>query len=420
MNTEKKFYEMSLDERLSLIASKSNLTKNEISTVVNQPLPFDKIDRMVENAVGSFSLPLGIATNFVINGKEYLVPMAIEEPSVIAAASHAAKLAKSSGGFKASAESSIMRGQIQVTNLLDIKKAIQVISKNKESLLRTVNSISNNVKALDLKTRIVENEIDGTKMLAAELYVDCKDSMGANTINSMCELLGPEIEQKTSGKVILKILSNYATERIATSKATFKKEELGGTDIVDRILSAFAFAFSDTYRAVTHNKGIMNGIDAVSIATGQDFRAIEAAAHAYASRDGKYRSLTTFSKSSNGDLVGRIEIPLSVGIVGGISIVHPVARMGLKILGVKSASELACVIASAGLAQNLAAIRALSTEGIQKGHMKLHAKNIAVAAGATGKLVDIVSETMYKQSKISLDSARRILQDLRHSMDSPS
>jgi hydroxymethylglutaryl-CoA reductase len=420
MNVGKKFYEMSLDERLSLVASKSNFTKNEISTVVNQPLPFDKIDRMVENAVGSFSLPLGIATNFVINGKEYLVPMAIEEPSVIAAASHAAKLAESSGGFKASAESSIMRGQIQVTNLLDIKNAIQVISKNKVSLLRTVNSISKNVKALDLKTRIVENEIDGTKMLAAELYVDCKDSMGANTINSMCELLGPEIEQKTSGKVILKILSNYATERIATSKATFKKEELGGTDIVDRILSAFAFAFSDTYRAVTHNKGIMNGIDAVSIATGQDFRAIEAAAHAYASRDGKYRSLTTFSKSSNGDLVGRIEIPLSVGIVGGISIVHPVARMGLKILGVKSASELACVVASVGLAQNLAAIRALSTEGIQKGHMKLHAKNIAVAAGATGKLVDIVSETMYKQSKISLDSARRIMQDLRHSRDSPS
>lgn len=420
MNTEKKFYEMSLDERLSLLASKSNLTKNEISTVVNQPLPFDKIDRMVENAVGSYSLPLGIATNFEINGKEYLVPMAIEEPSVISAASHAAKLAKSSGGFKASAESSIMRGQIQVTNLLDIKKAIQVISKNKESFLRTVNSISKNVKALDLKTRIVKNEIDGTKMLAAELYVDCKDSMGANTINSMCELLGPEIEQKTSGRVILKILSNYATERIATSKATFKKEELGGTDIVDRILSAFAFAFSDTYRAVTHNKGIMNGIDAVSIATGQDFRAIEAAAHAYASRDGKYRSLTTFSKSSNGDLVGRIEIPLSVGIVGGISTVHPGARMGLKILGVKSASELACVIASAGLAQNLAAIRALSTEGIQKGHMKLHAKNIAAAAGATGKLVDIVSETMYKQSKISLDSARRILQDLRHSRDSPS
>lgn len=420
MNTEKKFYEMSLYERLSLLASKSNLTKNDISAVINQPLSFDKIDGMVENAVGSFPLPLGIATNFVINGKEYLVPMAIEEPSVIAAASHAAKLAKSRGGFKASAESSIMRGQIQVTNLLDIKKAIQVISKSKESLLRTVNSISKNVKALDLKTRIVENEIDGTKMLATELYVDCKDSMGANTINSMCELLGPEIEQKTRGKVILKILSNYATERIATSKATFKKEELGGKDIVDRILSAFAFAFSDTYRAVTHNKGIMNGIDAVSIATGQDFRAIEASAHAYASRDGKYRSLTTFTKSSNGDLVGRIKIPLSVGIVGGISTVHPVAKMGLKILGVKSASELACVIASAGLAQNLAAIRALSTEGIQKGHMKLHAKNIAVAAGATGKLVDIVSETMYKQSKISLDIARRILQDLHQARDSSS
>jgi hydroxymethylglutaryl-CoA reductase len=418
--TEKKFYQMSLEERLSLIAAKSGLTKNEISTVVNHPLSFDKIDKMVENAIGSFSLPLGIATNFVINGKEYLVPMAIEEPSVIAAASHAAKLARSKGGFKASAKNSIMRGQIQVTNLLDIKKATQAISKSKESLLKVANSVSKNVKAVDLKSRVVDNDIDGTKMLLAEIYVDCKDSMGANTINTMCELLGPKIQQKTGGNVILKILSNYATERIAISKATFKKEELGGADIVDRILSAFALAFSDTHRAVTHNKGIMNGIDAVCIATGQDFRAIEAAAHAYASRDGKYRSLTSFSKSSNGDLVGKIEIPLSVGIVGGISTVHPMAKMGLKILGVKSASELACVIASAGLAQNLAAIRALSTEGIQKGHMKLHAKNIAVAAGATGKIVDLVSEAMYKQSKISLDSARRILHDLGKVMDDSS
>jgi hydroxymethylglutaryl-CoA reductase len=409
----KKFYQMSLEERLSSIASKSGLTRNEISTVVNQPLSFDKIDKMVENAIGSFSLPLGIATNFVINGKEYLVPMAIEEPSVIAGASNAAKLARSKGGFKASAKSSIMRGQIQVTNLLDIKKAIQAISKYKESLLKLSNSVSKNVKAVDLKTRVVDNEIDGAKMVLAEIYVDCKDSMGANTINTMCELLGPKIEQKTGGKVVLKILSNYATERIAISKATFRKDELGGADIVDRILSAFALAFSDTHRAVTHNKGIMNGIDAVSIATGQDFRAIEAAAHAYASRDGRYRSLTTFSKSSNGDLVGKIEIPLSVGIVGGISTVHPVAKMGLKILGVKTAGELACVIASAGLAQNLAAIRALSTEGIQKGHMKLHAKNIAVTAGATGKIVDLVSEAMYKESKISLENARRILHDLK-------
>jgi len=411
--TEKKFYQMSLEERLSSIASKSGITRNEISTAVSQPLSFDKIDKMVENAIGGFSLPLGIATNFVINGKEYLVPMAIEEPSVIAAASNAAKLARSKGGFKASAKGSIMRGQIQVTNLLDIKKATQAISNYKESLLKLANSVSKNVKAVDLKTRVVDNEIDGAKMIVAEIYVDCKDSMGANTINTMCELLGPKIEQKTDGKVVLKILSNYATERIVISKATFRKEELGGDDIVDRILSAFALAFSDTHRAVTHNKGIMNGIDAVSIATGQDFRAIEAAAHAYASRDGKYRSLTTFAKSSNGDLVGKIEIPLSVGIVGGISTVHPVAKMGLKILGVKTAGELACVIASAGLAQNLAAIRALSTEGIQKGHMKLHAKNIAVAAGATGKMVDLVSETMYKESKISLDNARRILHDLK-------
>jgi hydroxymethylglutaryl-CoA reductase len=411
--TEKKFYQMSLEERLSSIASKCGITKNEISSVVTQPLSFDKIDKMVENAIGSFSLPLGIATNFVINGKEYLVPMAIEEPSVIAAASNAAKMARTKGGFKASAKSSIMRGQIQVTSLLDIKKAIQVISKHKEPFLKLANSVSKNVKAVDLKARVVDNEIDGAKMVVAEIYVDCKDSMGANTINTMCELLGPKIEIKTGGKVVLKILSNYATERIAISKATFRKEELGGDDIVDRILSAFALAFSDTHRAVTHNKGIMNGIDAVSIATGQDFRAIEAAVHAYASRDGKYRSLTTFSKSSSGDLVGKIEIPLSVGIVGGISKVHPAAKMGLKILGVKTAGELACVIASAGLAQNLAAIRALSTEGIQKGHMKLHAKNIAVAAGAAGKLVDLVSEAMYKESKISLDNARRILHELK-------
>lgn len=405
---------MSLAQRLSLIASKTNLTKDEISTALNQALSFDRIDRMVENAIGVFSLPLGIATNFLINGKDYLVPMAIEEPSVIAAASHSAKLAKSTGGFKASADSSIMRGQIQVINVSNFKRAMSTISKSKDSLLNIANSCSKNVRAVDLKTRVIKNEIGKRKMFVAEVYVDCKDAMGANTINSMCELLGPEIERKTNGKVILKILSNYATERVATSEATFKKEELGGTEIVDRILSAFAFAFSDPHRAVTHNKGIMNGVDAVSIATGQDFRAIEAAAHAYASRDGKYRTLTTFSKSSNGDLLGRIEIPLSVGIVGGISTVHPAAKMGLKILGVKSASELACIVASVGLAQNFAAIRALATEGIQKGHMKLHAKNIAVAAGATGKLVEIVSDTMYRQSNINLNSARTILHELQN------
>jgi hydroxymethylglutaryl-CoA reductase len=417
MNRKKKFYEMNLNQRLSLIASKTNLTKNEISSAVNEALPFDKINRMVENAIGFFSLPLGIATNFVINGKDYLVPMAIEEPSVIAAASHAAKLAKSTGGFKASADSSIMRGQIQVTNLLDIKKAMGIISRNKESLLTSANSFSKNVKALDLKARVVKNDIDKGEMLAAELYVDCKDSMGANTINSMCELLGPEIERMTNGKVIVKILSNYATERIARSKATFKKEQLGGAEVVDRMLSAYAFAFSDPHRAVTHNKGIMNGVDAVSIATGQDFRGIEAAAHAYASKDGKYRTLSTFSKSSRGDLIGKIEIPLSVGIVGGISRVHPVARLGLEILGAKSAGELACVIASVGLAQNFAAVKALSAEGIQKGHMKLHAKNIAVTAGATGHLVDIVADTMYKQSNINFDNARTILHQLQDRTD---
>ena len=413
-NTEKKFYEMDLDERLSFISSKRNISKKEILTI-NQALPFDKVDRMVENAIGNYSLPLGIATNFVINEKQYLVPMAIEEPSVIAAASHAAKLARACGGFKATADSSIMRGQIQVTNILDIKRAMRTISKNKESLLKLANTRSKNVKAIDLKTRLITSDVDRSKMLVSELYVDCKDSMGANTINSMCELLGVDIERMLygNGKVNLKILSNYATERIVTSKATFKKEELGGAEVVDKMLSAFAFAYSDPHRAVTHNKGIMNGIDAVSIATGQDFRAIEAAAHAYASRDGKYRSLSIFKKTSKGDLTVSIEIPLSVGIVGGISTVHPIAKMNLKILGVKSASELACVIASVGLAQNFAAVRALSTEGIQKGHMRLHAKNIAAAAGAVGKLVDMVAETMYSQSNITIDNARAILHEMQ-------
>ena len=413
MSTEKKFYEMSLEQRLLVISSKTNIPKSKISKAVKHSLSFDKIDRMVENAIGTFALPLGVATNFTINKKEYLVPMAIEEPSVIAAASHAAKLANYSGGFSASSDNSIMRGQIQIINVPDIKRAVRSIFKKRHFLLDIANSCSKSVKALDLRTRVIRNNVDGSKMLITELYVDCKDSMGANTINTMCELLAPDIEKITQGVVVLKILSNYATERIVTSRAIFKKELLGDVEIVDRILSAFAFAFSDPHRAVTHNKGIMNGIDSVSIATGQDFRAIEAAAHAYASRDGKYRPLTIFSKSSKGDIIGSIEIPLAVGIVGGISTVHPAAKIGLQILGVKSAAELGCVIASVGLAQNFAAIRALSTEGIQAGHMRLHAKNIAVAAGAAGKLVDIVADAMYAQSNINLDSAKTILRGLR-------
>src|SRR6188508_1353277 len=412
MNIEKKFYEMDLDERLSFLASKSNISKNEISKAVNQPLPFDKVDRMVENAIGNYSLPLGIATNFVINEKEYLVPMAIEEPSVIAAASNAAKLARSCGGFKATADSSIMRGQIQVTNTLDIKKAMRTISKNKEYLLKMANSLSKNVKAIDLNTRVITSDIDRSKMLVSELYVDCKDSMGANTVNSMCELLGPEIERMVNGngKVNLKILSNYATERIVISKATFKKEELGGTEVVDRILSAFAFAFSDPHRAVTHNKGIMNGIDSVAIATGQDFRAIEAGCHAYACRDGQYRSLTKWYQNSKGDLVGEIEIPMAVGIIGGITNTHPIVKACLKLMNISNSQELATISAASGLAQNFSAIRALSNEGIQKGHMKLHSKNIAIIAGATNDKIEMVSRKMVEERNVSVSRAKEILE----------
>src|SRR5919108_1624136 len=287
--TGKKFYQMSLEERLSLIASKRGITRDEISTVVNQPLSFDKIDKMVENAIGSFTLPLGIATNFVINGKEYLVPMAIEEPSIIAAASKAAKIAKEKGGFIAQADESIMIGQVQIVSLPISEESAKInILSNKKKILEIASSKSRFAVVKDVQVRQVEDKSQHKKgvMLLVELVVDTKDAMGANIINTMCESIAPIVEKLTGGKAILKIISNYATKRLVKCKAIFDKEELGGQDIVERILYAYAFAYSDVYRAVTHNKGVMNGIDAVALATGQDFRAIEAGAHAYAARDG--------------------------------------------------------------------------------------------------------------------------------------
>lgn len=405
---------MDRHERLQYLKKAVGLSVRDID-VLRDPLSgftFDDANRMIENAIGMLVVPLGIATNFVINGKEYIIPMAIEEPSVIAAASKAAKIAKSTGGFTAQATESLMIGQVQVISLpISIESAKQRILMNKTGLLMIANSKSRYVIAKDLQIRKLQDESKNRMgdMLLVELIIDTKDAMGANIINTMCEAIAPKVEELTGGSVIVKILSNYATRRLVKCNAIFDKKELGGEGTVKRILYAYAFAYSDIYRAVTHNKGIMNGIDAVALATGQDFRAIEAGAHAYASRNGTYRSLTTWHKTKEGNLAGEIELPMAVGIVGGIVSIHPMAKMALKILGVKTARELAMIIASIGLAQNLSAIRALASEGIQKGHMRLHAKNIASLAGAKGGLIDVIAKRMADEGNITVDRAKEIL-----------
>jgi hydroxymethylglutaryl-CoA reductase len=369
-----KFHEMSRDGRLDYLKKAAGIADIE---AMLRPLAFDDVDMMVENAIGVMSVPMGIATNFIINGMECMIPMAIEEPSVIAAASKAAKIARIKGGFTAEAGESLMIGQVQVIGAG--RTAAQKIIKSKKQLLTTANSKSRSVVAIGLQARQVRDSSPNRmgSMLIVELVVDTKDAMGANAINTMCEAIAPQVAEITGGEVVLKILSNYATKRMVRCKAVFDKDELGGSEIVRRILYAYALAHSDVYRAVTHNKGVMNGIDAVALATGQDFRAIEAGAHAYAARDGTYRSLTKWRRTREGDLAGEIELPLAVGIVGGIVNGHPTAKLALQILGAKSAKELAMAMAAAGLAQNLAAIRALSAEGIQAGHMRLHGRKFS-------------------------------------------
>ena len=411
-------------ESLQYLKTRTNLDEKDIDLFRNTAaIKFDTINGMVENAIGIFPLPIGIATNFVINGKEYLIPMAIEEPSVIAAASNAAKIAGRGGGFIAHADDSIMIGQVQLipihknsTNKSEINdnNIIKVLQDNKNKITLLANTKSKFAECIDIKFKLVEDESINNlgRMIIVEILVDTKDAMGANVINTMCEAIAPEIELLTGGKVILKILSNYATERLVRCKAIFPRDLIGGENILKRILFAYAMAYTDTHRAVTHNKGIMNGIDSVAIAAGQDFRAIEAGCHAYACRDGHYRSLTKWYQDSNGDLVGEIEIPMAVGTVGGITNTHPLVKSCLRLLNVSSSKELATIIAASGLAQNFSAIRALSDEGIQKGHMKLHSKNIAIIAGATNEQIELVSKKMVEESNVSVSRAREILDTL--------
>lgn len=411
-----KFFEKTRKERLDIVGSFANLSAEELEILQSNDggISFEKADNMVENAIGTFSLPLGVATSFKINGKDYLVPMVIEEPSVIAAASKGAKIARIKGGFEATADESYSIGQIQVLDV-DINLAVKKILESSKEIINLANSKSNTLSKMNKGAKEVScKEIDTPlgKMLIVELLIDVGDAMGANITNTMCEAVSPLLEKITGGRTLLRILSNYSTRRIAKVTAVFDKKEIGGEDVVDDIILAYQFADNDVYRAVTHNKGIMNGIIAVANATGQDSRAIEAAANAYASRSGQYRSLSRWTKNHEGNLVGSLELPLSVGIIGGIANVHPIAKVCMKILQVSSAQELACVMTATGLAQNYSAIRALSTEGIQKGHMRLHARNLATAVGAKPDQVDKIVQKMIEEKKISLDRAKELLEQI--------
>ena len=408
------FYKLSVEERLDEVVKFANLDKEDIKNIKNtDALDISKADNMVENVIGRFTLPMGVALNFKINDKDYIIPMVSEEASVIAAASNAAKLARSSGGFYTSNTGSIMIAQIQIVGVKDVNYTRMVIYENKEKILKICNDIDPVLVkfgggALDIDVRVIETNFEN--MVILHLKVNTLDAMGANAVNTMAEAVAPFIETITGGTVYLRILSNLAIERLVRARTKIKKEELGGEEVVNKIILAYTFAEADPFRATTHNKGIMNGISAVVLATGNDTRAIEAGAHAYASITGSYKPLTKWEKDNNGDLVGTIELPLALGLVGGATKIHPTAKTVVKILGVKSATELGEIVASVGLAQNLAAIKALATEGIQRGHMSLHAKNIASVAGAKGEELDRIVKKMIEDKNINLEYAKSLLE----------
>jgi hydroxymethylglutaryl-CoA reductase len=407
------FYKLDIKKRHKIVKKFAKLSEKDLKLLKGAALSLKTADRMVENVVGTTHLPLGLGLNFLINGRDYMVPMALEEPSVIAAASHAAKLARPTGGFVASSDDPLMIGQIQLTGIKKLKRARKLVLKNKARIKEMANSIDSTIVNLgggvkDVNVNIIKTK--NGKMLIVHLIVDVRDAMGANIINTMCEYVSPYLVGITGGKIGLRIVSNLATKRMARARAVWSKDIIG-KETVDNIIKAYAFAEADAHRCATHNKGIMNGIDAVLIATGNDFRAVEAGAHAYASNGG-YKCLTKYEKDRHGNLIGSIEIPMAIGIVGGATKTHPVANVSLKILGVKNAQELASVIASVGLAQNFAALRALATEGIQKGHMELHASNIAIIAGAKGSTAEKISKRLIKERNISVSRAKELMKML--------
>jgi hydroxymethylglutaryl-CoA reductase len=411
------FYKLSPTQRVKLVKEFADLTDEEVCILRSTgSLDMNLANRMIENVVGAFPVPLGIAVNFLINKRDYLIPMAIEEPSVVAAASNAARMAREGGGFYTSSTPPIMIGQIQTVRIKDPYGAKMMILAAKDEILKKANAqdpllVSLGGGAKDINVKVIHTKTG--PMVITELLVDCRDVMGANAVNTMAEAVAPIIERITHGHVYLRIISNLATHRLSRAWTVIPKKSVGGEDVVDGIVEAYAFAAADPYRAATHNKGILNGIIGPIIATCNDHRAIEAGAHAYAARDGKYGPISMWEKNQNGDLVGSIELPMAVGIIGGATRVHPIAKIALKILGVKTANEFGEVLAAVGLAQNLGALRALAHEGIQRGHMSLHARNVAISAGAKGDLVDLIVERMVTERKIRLDRAIELIEEYK-------
>jgi hydroxymethylglutaryl-CoA reductase len=414
------FYKQPLSARVEQVARWVDLTTEEVS-VLHDAMGLARADRMIENVVGLHALPLGIAVNFVVNGRDLLVPMVIEEPSVVAGASYVAKLARAGGGFQTGATPSEMIGQIQVLDVADLETARSALLTARQDLLALADETDSVIVELgggarDLVVRVLKDTAVGP-MLVMHLVFDCLDAMGANAVNTACEALAPKVEQITGGRVLLRILSNLADRRLARARCAVPVDELAtenfsGRRVAQGVVEAWAFAAADPYRAATHNKGIMNGVDAVVVATGNDWRAVEAGAHAYAARSGRYTALSTWALDGE-SLTGELEMPLALGIVGGATRVHPGAQVALKILGVRTARELAEVVAAVGLAQNLAALRALATEGIQRGHMRLHARQVAIAAGAAEDEVDLVVQRMATEGVIRSDRAEAILAEVR-------
>lgn len=406
------FFKLSTEERLREVAEFAGLDEKETAILGSaDSLDDDKADHMIENVIGKFALPMGVAINFVINGKDVIIPMVTEEPSVVAACSNAAKMARPSGGFKASSSGNVMIAQIQVLGVAAPFAAKSSILERKDEIIRICNekdpvlvNFGGGVK--DVEVRVIDTMAG--PMVIVHLLVDTLDAMGANAVNTMAEAVAPYIEEITEGSVELRILSNLADRRLVRVRAMWKKEDIGGTEVVDKMLNAYAFAAADPYRAATHNKGTMNRIVPVVIATGNDTRAIESGAHSYAARNGRYTSLTTWEKDENGDLVGSIEIPMAVGLVGGATKIHPAAKTAVKILGIDTAAELGQIIAAAGLANNMAAMKALATEGIQRGHMSLHARNLANTVGAKGEILETIVKQMVREKKVRLEYAQEL------------
>jgi hydroxymethylglutaryl-CoA reductase len=409
------FYKLSIEERQKRIKDHADLSEEEIE-ILNKTgaLAPESADRMIENVIGAIHLPLGLATNFKINGKEMVIPMAVEEPSVVAAACKAAKQCLPEG-FKAEADDPIMIGQVQIVNIPDMDQARKGLEQNKNEILEIARQFMLphekwGAGVVDFEDRPIR--INNRDMLVVEFFINVSDAMGANMVNTTLEGVAPTLETITGGNVKLRIISNLATRRMVRAQAIWKKEIIG-EDVINGIIDGYEFAKADIYRCSTHNKGIMNGLDAVVLATGNDWRAVEAGAHAYASL-GEYKPLTTYEKTENGDLIGRIELPLAVATVGGAVNSSPTAKIALKIMQVDTSKELAQACACVGLSNNFAALAALSTVGIQSGHMKLHARNIAVIAGAkTTQEIDAVAKTLSDNRNYSADFAKEALKKIR-------